>query len=356
MKIVFLPLIIVAVLSLIAMDEAPKGVSGMKPKFESPIVIGHRGASGYLPEHSTESAAMAHVMDADYIEQDCVLSKDGVPIVMHDFTLNDLTNVEALFPERKRSDGLWYVCDFTMDELRTLRLTERRTASRAWKNSGTRFPLEQGRFHIATLAEHLELIQGLNRSRGRMAGVYVEVKEPKKHFANGLDASKAILDVLAQYGYNNPDSPIFLQCFDKDEVKRIRHELKSPLPLIYLLREMPSQEEIQEAAGFCDGLGVLLTLVVPGKNADDSPTISPLVTAAHQHGLNVHVWTIRTDALPDFTNKTEELLNWLVVDAGVDGIFTDQPDVVVRWRRESLSKIDNPNPFRLLNNKPSADR
>lgn len=333
-------------------DDVPKGVSGMKPQFESPIAIGHRGASGYLPEHTTESAAMAHVMDADYIEQDCVLSKDGVPIVMHDFTLNDLTDVAERYPDRKRSDGLWYVCDFTMEELRTLRLTERRSPGRAWKNAGTRFPLEKGNFRIATLAEHLELIQGMNQSRGRTAGVYVEVKEPKKHRENGLDASVAILKVLTEYGYDSPDAPIYLQCFDKDEVKRIRHELKSPLPLIYLLGKMPTPEEIKEAADFCDGLGVLFTLVVSGKNDDGTPVVTNLVSTAHEHGLNVHVWTFRTDALPSFTNNGDELLDWLVVNAGVDGIFSDQPDAVVRWRREKLSKADHPNPFRLLNNKP----
>lgn len=324
----------------------------MKPQFESPIVIGHRGASGYAPEHSTESAAMAHVMGTDYIEQDCVLSRDGVPIVMHDFILDDLSDVFQKFPERQRSDGHWYVCDFTLEELRTLRMTERRSRNRAWKNEGTRFPLEKGYFRVATLAEHLELIQGLNQSRGRMAGVYVEVKEPKKHRENGLDASLAILKVLADYGYSTADSPIFLQCFDRDEVIRIRRELKSPLPLIYLLGSKPESDAIQEAATFCDGLGVLYTLVVSGKNDDGSPEVTDLVSTAHQHGLQVHVWTFRTDALPPFTAQAEDLLKWLVIDAGVDGIFSDQPDVVVNWRSQQLAKGGNSAPFRLLNNKP----
>lgn len=326
----------------------------MKPQFESPIVIGHRGASGYAPEHSTESAAMAHVMGADYIEQDCVLSRDGVPIVMHDFVLDDLSDVASKFSDRKRSDGHWYVCDFTLEELRTLRMTERRSPNRAWKDQGTRFPLEKGHFRIATLAEHLELIQGLNQSRGRTAGVYVEIKEPKKHRENGLDASTAILKVLTEYGYNSPDSPIFLQCFDRDEVIRIRKELKSPLPLIYLLGSMPKPEAIQEASTFCDGLGVLYTLVVSGRKSDGRPEVTDLVATAHQHGLQVHVWTFRSDALPPFADRTDELLNWLVIDGGVDGIFSDQPDIVVQWRNEQLTKTGKSSPFRLLNNKPES--
>ena len=320
----------------------------------APIVIGHRGASGYLPEHTTESAALAHALHADYIEQDCVLSKDGVPIVMHDITLDDLTNVADVFPARRRSDGHWYVFDFTLAELQQFRVTERRSPGRAWKDKGTRFPLEKGNFRINTLADHLQLIQGLNKSRGRTAGVYVEVKEPRKHREAGLDASVEILKVLTEYEYNSADSPIFLQCFDKEEVQRIRIELKCPLPLIYLLGKAPSAEQIEEAAKFCDGLGVLQTLVVSGAEGGQ-PVISSLVDTAHSHGLQVHVWTFRTDALPAFASSSDQMLDWLAISAGVDGIFTDQPDVVVGWRNERMTQIKNGNPFRLLNDRPKPD-
>lgn len=332
-------------------DEAPAGVVFMDQTAAVPIVIAHRGASGYLPEHTTESAAFAHALGAEYIEQDCVLSNDGVPLVMHDITLDDLTDAATVFPERHRDDGHWYVFDFTLSELRQLRVTERRTSSRPWKDRGTRFPLEHGAFRISTLAEHLQLIQGLNKSRGRTAGVYVEVKEPKKHREAGLDASAEILKVLTEYSYDSPDDPIFLQCFDGDEVQRIRNELKSPLPLIYLLGKAPSKQIIEESAKFCDGLGVLFTLVVSGKNSDDKPVVSDLVTTAHANGLQVHVWTLRTDALPDFADSSEQLLEWLTVDAGVDGIFADQPDFVLQWRSQRMAQLKNGNPFRLLNNR-----
>ncbi len=321
-----------------------------------PIVIAHRGASGYLPEHTTESAAMAHALGAEYIEQDCVLSKDGIPVVMHDITLDDLTNAFQVFPDRKRSDGHWYVFDFTLGELRQLRVTERRSKSRPWKDKGTRFPLEQGSFRISTLAEHLRLIQGLNQSRGRTAGVYVEIKDPKKHREAGLDASEAILKVLTEYGYDSADDPIFLQCFDGDEVQRIRGELKSPLPLIYLLGTAPSEQQIEEAATYCDGLGVLLTLVVASRNSDGKPDVTELVRMSHANGLQVHVWTFRTDALPDFADTPEQLLEWLTVDAGVDGIFSDQPDFVVKWRSQRISQLPNGNPFRLLNSRPKKSQ
>lgn len=334
-----------------AVDDAPAGVIFMDQAIMQPIVIGHRGASGYLPEHTTESAAMAHALDCDYIEQDCVLSRDGVPIVMHDITLDDLTNAAAVFPDRKRTDGHWYVFDFTLAELRQLRITERRSSGRAWKDKAQRFPLEHGSFRISTLAEHLQLIQGLNTSRGRTAGVYVEVKEPQKHREEGLDASVEILKVLQEYGYTTADAPIFLQCFEAAECRRIRHELKCRLPLIYLMATAPSKQQIDEAAAFCDGLGVMLTLVVADA-MEQRPVITELVRQAHSSGLQVHVWTFRTDALPAFAESGEQLLEWLAIDAGVDGIFADQPDVVVSWRAQRTVQGRPGNPFRLLNDSP----
>jgi glycerophosphoryl diester phosphodiesterase len=338
----------------LASDEVPQGVVLMDQTTAVPIVIAHRGASGYLPEHTTESAATAHAMDADYIEQDCVLSRDGIPVVMHDVTLDDVTNVAEVFADRRRSDGHWYVWDFTLAELRTLNVTERRTANRAWKDRGTRFPLESGRFRISTLEEHLQLIQGLNASRGRVAGIYPEVKEPKKHREAGLDASVAMLKVLDQYGYNAATSPVFVQCFDREEVIRIRRELQCRLPLIYLLSKMPTADEIQEAAGFCDGLGVQQTLVVSGRLSEEKGIVTSLVEQAHAQGLQVHVWTFRSDALPDFVDDGHQWLEWLTVDAGVDGIFADQPDVVLRWRNQRLSQPGQGNPFRLLKQRNAA--
>ena len=330
-------------------DAAPAGVVMADQVVAAPIVIAHRGASGYVPEHTTEAAVLAHAMGADYIEQDVVLSQDGVPVVLHDLTLNDVSDVARVFPDRARPDGRWYVMDLKLSELQRLTLTERRSEGRPWKQSGTRFPLEQGRFRIATLEEHLRLIDGLNKSLGRTAGVYVEVKDPGRHRAAGLDSSVEILKVLRAAGYDSASAPVFVQCFDELEVRRLRGELKCPLPLIWLTAKMPDEAVVREAAGFCDGLGVTLNLVVSSVSEKGEPTITSLVETAHRYGLQVHAWTFRTDALPAGVHDAELLLEWLTVEGGVDGIFADQPDVVAGWRNRRLAADGRGNPFRLLN-------
>ncbi len=330
-------------------DDAPAAIVTSDQTQNAPIVIAHRGASGYLPEHTTESAVLAHAMRADYIEQDVVLSKDGIPVVLHDLILDDVTNAASVFPARQRADGNWYVMDFTLDELRTLTVTERRSPSRPWKDRGTRFPLESGTFRISTLAEHLQLIQGLNQTRPNQAGVYVEFKDPAAHRAAGLDLSKAVLEVLTQYGYDSADDHIYLQCFDEAEVRRLRKELKTPLLIIQLLSQPADAAKLKTIAEVADGIGVPLSHVVTGKHEDGTPQLTELVRNAHASTLQVHVWTFRTDELPDFADSAAEYLEWMAVTAGVDGIFADQPDLVVDWRAARRQQVNAGNPFRLLN-------
>ena len=330
-------------------DDAPAALVASDQTQSAPIVIAHRGASGYLPEHTTEGVVLAHAMLADYIEQDVVLSKDGIPVVFHDLILDDLTNAASVFPDRQRPDGRWHVMDFTLDELRTLTVTERRSPSRPWKDRGNRFPLESGSFRISTLAEHLQLIHGLNKTRPNQAGVYVEFKGPAEHRAAGLDISKAILEVLTHYGYDSADDRIYLQCFDEAEVRRLRKELKTPLLIIQLLSQPADAANLKAIAEVADGIGVPLSHVVTGKNADGTPQLTELVRDAHANALQVHVWTFRTDALPGFAGSAAEYLEWLVATAGVDGIFADQPDVVVDWRTARREQVNGGNSFRLLN-------
>lgn len=309
-----------------------------------PIVIAHRGASGYLPEHTTEAAAFAHALGADYIEQDCVLSKDRVPVVLHDVTLDRVTNVAELFPGRRRSDRHWYVCDFTLDELRQLNVHER------YGNPGSpRFPKDKGRFQIATLREHIELIQGMDHSRGTTTGLYIELKQPALHHGEGLDLARAILRVLDDFELNSSDDPVFLQCFDEKELHRLRVKLNCRLPLIQLLKDPPTASQIRKHARVVDGLGVSVNCVVSGMTEDDDPEpiFTDVIRQAHDAAMQVHVWTVRADHLPYSVKSVDELLNWLVQEAGADGIFSDHPDAVVKWR-DSTSPQAKTGPFQLI--------
>jgi glycerophosphoryl diester phosphodiesterase len=309
------------------------------------IVIAHRGASGYLPEHTLAAKAAAHIMGADYIEQDVVLSKDGVPMVLHDIYLDTVTDVAELFADRARADGRFYAIDFTVDDLRSLSAMERvdRAGEPAYPG---RFPRGASSFQIPTLAEEIELIQGLNLSTGREVGIYPEIKAPAWHRAEGQGISAVVLAVLADYGYADADDLIYLQCFDWNETQRIRNELGYRGKLVQLLAEndwgeapgvdyeaLQTKEGLAAIAEVADGIGPWLRHVVTGADHQGQPVITDLVENAHAHGLAVHPYTFRADALPDYADSLEEALRIFLVDAGVDGVFTDFPDRAVAFLR-----------------------
>jgi len=320
---------------------------------EVPLVIAHRGASGYLPEHTTEAAALAHALGADFIEQDVVLSQDGVAVVFHDVTLEEITNVADVFPDRGQN-GSYYVFDFTLAELRQLSVFERFPSTENSDGNG-RFPQNTGRFRLATLDEHLQLIQGLNVSRGRNVGVYVEIKQPQLHREQNLDSSREVLRVLGKYGYRNAHDRVFVQCFDESELHRLRTELKCRLPLIQLLSDEPSDERLARIAKVADGIGISIAAVIGGAADDPArPRVTNVVKAAHQHAMLVHAWTLRTDSLPDYAADPATMFNWLVREAGVDGIFTDQPDILLSWRQIARAQGRVEGPFKLLGNGASV--
>ena len=127
---------------------------------KKPVIIAHRGASAYLPEHTLAGAAMAHAMAVDYLELDLVLSKDMQLVVNHDLTLEETTDVEAVFPHGKRADGKWYVIDFTLAQLKTLQVHERSNDGKGGLNFPGRFPYQKSRFQLETFQTMVELVQG----------------------------------------------------------------------------------------------------------------------------------------------------------------------------------------------------
>lgn len=308
------------------------------------IIIAHRGASGYLPEHTLPAKALAHAMGADYLEQDLVLSKDGIPVVLHDIFLDTLTDVAKQFPDRKRADGRYYALDFSVAELKKLQVTERFDHRTGKPVFATRFPLWQGAFQIPTFEEELQFIQGLNRTTGRETGIYPEIKAPAWHREQGQDLSRIVLTVLERYGYRTKADKVFLQCFDYPELKRLRTELGYRGRLIQLLAEskssrpgtdfafLTSRAGLDELRKVADGIGPALGQVIVAKRGGIFQ-ISDLVRTAHEFKLVVHPYTIRTDALPADVTSGEELFRACLVEAGADGVFTDQADRGVAFLR-----------------------
>lgn len=312
----------------------------------APIVIAHRGASGYLPEHTLPAKALAHGMGADYLEQDVVLTGDDVAIVLHDIHLDTVTDVAVRFPDRARSDGRFYAIDFTMDEIRTLQVSERFDRKTGQAVFPQRFPVGQGRFEIPTLQEEIEFIRGLNQSTGRAAGIYPEIKAPAFHRREGKDISRIVLEILKAAGYSRRDDACYVQCFDAAETRRLREELQTDLKLIQLIGEnhwgesetdydrLRTDEGLRAIAEYADGIGPSLNHVVSGVDASGRPMITSLAEDAHALGLCVHPYTLRADALPDYAGEFDDLMDLLVNQARVDGVFSDFPDLSVRYVRQ----------------------
>ena len=317
----------------------------------APLVIAHRGASGYLPEHTLPAKAYAHALGADYLEQDLVLTKDDVPVVLHDIYLDTVSDVATKFPDRKRADGRFYALDLTLAELKQLRVSER-------FNAKTRLPVYPKRydskatpsvFQISTLEEELQLIQGLNRSTGRSAGIYPEIKQPKWHREQGHDISKIVLPILARYGYATKQDACFLQCFELVEVRRLRGELGWQGRLIMLIAAAAKEADgtdhhrlctaagLKELAGLVDGIGPVIGRIVTWPTPGAAAKFSELVKWAHAEKLAVHPYTIRREDLPKNCPSVEALHAALFRDAGVDGVFTDFTDVTLAWVRQNAA-------------------
>ena len=298
---------------------------------KKPVVIAHRGASAYLPEHSQAGAAMAYAMAADYIELDLVLSKDSQLIVIHDITLEETTDVETLFPARKRTDGKWYVIDFTLAELKTLHLHERAKDDKGTLSLPGRFPYEKSSFQISTFQEMVELVQGLNKSTGKSVGIYSEIKDFAFHLKEGKDLLPVVVKAHNDYGYVEKDSGAVLQSFDSAALKRLRSEFKTKLPLVQLIggtwagsehADLKTPKGVAGIAQYADGIGPSIReLFLPGTMKP-----SPLGAEAKKHKLVIHPYTLRADQLPE--GASFEMVAKGLLAIGVNGIFTDNPDLL----------------------------
>ena len=302
-----------------------------------PVIIAHRGASGYLPEHTLPAKALAYTMGADYLEQDVVATRDDELVVLHDIHLDRVTNVAALFAGRARPDGRYYVRDFTLNEIKQLTVHERTYAD------GTlvypdRFKANDEVFRVHTFAEELTFIAELQANEGRPIGIYPEIKRPAWHRDDGVDITPLFLGVLRDFGYESHGDPVYVQCFDDQELIRVRDTYKCELKLIQLIGEnewgeaatdydlLRSTDGLKQLAARVDGIGPWINRLYR-QRSDGRIEDSGLVARAHAEGLAVHPFTFRIDDLPPGFGSFEELMRFAVDELSIDGLFTDFPDL-----------------------------
>jgi glycerophosphoryl diester phosphodiesterase len=305
----------------------------------APLVIAHRGASGYLPEHTLPAKSLAYAMGADYLEQDVVASADDQLVVLHDIYLDRVTNVAEEFPRRIRADGRYYVRDFNMAELRTLKIWERMDQS-GLVVYPLRYPARSGEYRIHTLRDELDLVCGLNSATGGNTGVYVEIKRPAWHREEGIDIAPPLLQTLADFNYRSRTDKVYVQCFDSTELRRIRHDLKCPLKLVQLIGEnawgeagsdfdkMRHRSGLQALVGTVDAIGPWVHQFFDINEIDGSLISTNLSDDAHAAGLDIHPYTFRADELPRGFDSFEQLVRYFLDVQAVDGLFTDFPDRV----------------------------
>jgi glycerophosphoryl diester phosphodiesterase len=339
------------------------------PRALVPIVIGHRGASGYVPEHTLASYFLAIQQGADFIEPD---------LVSHENEIGGTTDVAAHpeFAARRTTrtiDGSsvegWFTEDFTLVELKTLRARERIAQLRP---GNARF---DDQFEIPTLDEILDLVHGADVVRAHSArarhepspqrlGVYPETKHPSYFAGIGLALEEPLLKTLARHDYEGAAAPVFIQSFETGNLRALRAMTDTLLVQLVAASGAPfdlvaagearnyagmvTRRGLAQVASYADAVGVEKTLVIPRTAQGELGSPTGLVDDAHAEGLLVHAWTFRAEnhflppaqrhgtdpaALGDLDAELRQYLK-----AGLDGFFVDQPFLGVR-ARDALLKV-----------------
>jgi glycerophosphoryl diester phosphodiesterase len=322
------------------------GVTGAEAATR-PLVIAHRGASGYRPEHTLAAYTLGARQGADYIEPDVVATKDGVLVVRHENEISTTTDVES-HPEfagrrtTKTIDGVaitgWFTEDFTLAELRTLRATERLPSLRP------RNAAYDGRYRIPTLQEVIDLSRRLSRRLDRPIGIYPETKHPAYFRSIGLPLEERLLRTLRRNGLHRRRARVFIQSFEADSLQRLNRRTKLRLVQLLGVPQPPTDlASLRRIARYADGVGPSKEYIVPVGPDGASLPATGFVRRAHRAGLLVHAYTFRRENafLPLELRSGDDPAAYGRIAAeyerffelGVDGVFTDHPDTAVRARR-----------------------
>lgn len=352
-----------ALMTLVGLTTAEMGAvqaeRGERPSqgHDKPIVIAHRGASGYVPEHTLAAYATAMLQGADFVEPDLVMTKDGHLIARHDNVL-DLTTDVATRPEfagrktTKTVDGVtvtgWFSEDFTLKEIKTLRAIERIPSTRP---ANARF---DGQFEIPTLQEIIELVQAYEKVLDRRIGLYPETKHPTYFDRLGLSLEEPLVKILHRNGYEGRRARVFIQSFEINNLRKLKTMTRIPLVQLLWIEGKPYDVEagggsltyeqmatpagLSQIASYAEGVGPEKSFIIPRDSAGnfDLSHATSFVKEAHAVGLQVHPYTFRSEnvflptnfrssndpnALGDGAGEIKVFLK-----TGIDGFFTDQTD------------------------------
>lgn len=351
------------ILNLTACNEDNDSIYAAPPTVNTPeiLIIGHRGASALRPEHTLAAYQKAIDDGADFIEPDLVATKDGYLVARHENEIVETTNVSELpqFADRKTTkviDGVpltgWFTEDFHLNELNQLKARERIPQIRP--NNVQYNDL----YNIPTLEQIIELADQHYQKTGKIIGLYIETKHPTYFQQQNLALENSLLMSLAKHKYTREIAPVYLQSFEISNLKAMREQLdqlnsikqikiiqlyggKSTQPADAAMQkltinygDMATVAGLKEVAKYADGVGPSKTYILPNTQA---ATVTSFVKDAHAVGLKVHPYTLRpeNEFLPDYLDcgvnpaercETGAIKEYeLFFEAGVDGIFTDDP-------------------------------
>lgn len=321
-----------------------------------PIVIAHRGASGYRPEHTLASYLLAIEQGADFVEPDLVATRDGHLIARHEPMLDATTDVaqRAEFADRRTTrmlDGkpvtAFFASDFTLAEIKQLRAIQPNPA---------RAKDFDGKLEIPTFEEILELVRKESAARGRVIGVYPETKHPAYHLTLGLPLEDRMLTILRKFDLDREGGPVFIQSFESANLQYLR--ARTRLPLVQLMEdgalkydtsgtrvvgvEIPQYgdprggeppRELKDIAAYADAIGPWKRQILRDLQ---QPTllVTSVIEQAHAAGLRVHTYTFRSEPAtlaPQYQNDPLREYRQFY-EMGIDGVFSDFPDVALKAR------------------------